>query len=68
MTMVSFNDPWGFVSNGQDERHLLRSWREGLPFFGFASRFRWFRETILKSPYAVYLLPKPNDQPMAWGS
>ncbi|GAB1319696.1 Pisatin demethylase [Madurella fahalii] len=62
MTMVSFSEPWGFVKNSRDERHLLESWRDGLNLFGFAGRFRWFRDTILKSPLlAPHILPKMSD-------
>lgn len=63
MTMVSFSEPWGFVQNSRDERNLLESWRSGLNFFGLAGRFRWFRDTILKSPLlAPYFLPKSSDK------
>jgi hypothetical protein len=62
MTMISFNAPWGFVSNSRDERNILASWRQSLPFFGFAGRFRWFRETVLQSQLTAKLLPVPDDQ------
>ncbi|KAK3998181.1 Pisatin demethylase [Cladorrhinum sp. PSN332] len=62
MTMVSFSEPWGFVGNSRDERQLIQSFREGLRFFGFAGRFRWFREVVLKSPLAPCFLPKMSDK------
>lgn len=62
MTMVSFTEPWGFVQHSRDEGHLLGAWREGLPYFGFGVRSRWYRNTILKSPtLAPWFLPKTSD-------
>ena len=61
MAMVCFSDTWGFVSNSRDERNILQSFRDSLVFFGFAGRWRGFRETVLKSPLARYLLPAATD-------
>lgn len=62
MTMLSFTEPWGFVKNSRDERGMLSSWREGLPFFGFAGRFRFFRSNIMTIPgLNLWLLPKTSD-------
>ena len=60
--MVSFNKPWGFVKNSQDERGLLHSWREGLDFVGFTARFTFFRKYIITIPgIDTWLLPKPTN-------
>lgn len=62
LTLVAFSRPWGFVRNGRDEGHLLHAWREGLPFFGFAGRARWFRRNVLRSPrLAGWFLPGTSD-------
>lgn len=61
MTMLSFTDPWGFVSNSRDERNILKSWREGLDFFGFVGRFRWFRDVVMKTSWGLYFLPNMSD-------
>ncbi|KAF6802326.1 cytochrome P450 monooxygenase [Colletotrichum sojae] len=62
MTLVCFTDPWGFVSNSRDERNMLESWRKGLTFFGFAGRFRFFRDVVLKTSWGCrYLLPSTSD-------
>ncbi|OCL10020.1 cytochrome P450, partial [Glonium stellatum] len=68
MTMFSFTEPFGFVKNSRDEHHILQSFREGLPFFGFACRFKFFRNHIIKIPaVAALLLPKPSDRSgMGW--
>ncbi|CAG8960190.1 hypothetical protein HYFRA_00010669 [Hymenoscyphus fraxineus] len=62
MTMLTFNEPWGFVENGRDERNLLRSWRNGLAAFGFSTRFRFYRNVILKSPLGVFFLPRIGNE------
>ncbi|ETS76796.1 hypothetical protein PFICI_12183 [Pestalotiopsis fici W106-1] len=63
ITMVSFTQPWGFVRNGRDERGLLESWRIGLPFFGLAGRWRWFRQNIIANDaLAKFFLPKMSDK------
>lgn len=63
ITMVSFSEPWGFVRNARDERGLLESWRIGLPFFGLAGRWRWFRQNIIANDaLAKFFLPTMNDQ------
>ncbi|KAK1622509.1 cytochrome P450 monooxygenase-like protein [Colletotrichum phormii] len=61
MTLVCFTNPWGFVDNSRDERNMLKSWREGLVFFGFAGRFRFFRDVILKGSLSKYFLPGTSD-------
>ncbi|KAB2575893.1 D-amino-acid oxidase [Lasiodiplodia theobromae] len=61
MTMLSFTEPWGFVHNSRDERHMLHSWREGLDFFGFVGRFRWFRDVVMKTRWGLYFLPSVSD-------
>ncbi|KAL1639377.1 hypothetical protein SLS58_007958 [Diplodia intermedia] len=62
MTMLSFGEPWGFVANSRDERNMLRSWREGLDFFGFVGRFRWFRDVVMKTRVGARLfLPSVAD-------
>ncbi|KAK8081260.1 Cytochrome p450 [Apiospora saccharicola] len=63
MTILSFNEPWGFVDNGRDERNLLASWRAGLDFFGIAVRWRWFRQHILANDrLSPYFLPSADDR------
>ncbi|PGH07083.1 hypothetical protein AJ79_06361 [Helicocarpus griseus UAMH5409] len=68
MTMVSFTDPFGFVKNGRDERRILTNWREGLDFFGFVGRFKFFQTHIITLPgIAARLLPKITDETgMGW--
>ncbi|EEH18607.2 hypothetical protein PABG_07667 [Paracoccidioides brasiliensis Pb03] len=68
MTMISFTNPFGFVKNGRDERHILRNWREGLDFFGFMGRFKFFQTHIITLPgLAARLLPKlTDDAGMGW--
>ncbi|OJD40783.1 cytochrome p450 monooxygenase [Diplodia corticola] len=61
MTMLSFSEPWGFVRNSRDERNMLRSWRDGLDFFGFVGRFRWFRDVVMKTRWGLYFLPTVSD-------
>jgi hypothetical protein len=63
MTMLVFTEPWGFVRNSRDERGMLESWRAGLPFFGLAGRWRWFRRNVLTNDYAArYFLPTGSDR------
>jgi cytochrome P450 len=50
MSMVSFTEPFGCVENQRDEKAILWNWRQGLPFFGLAARFRFFRDTVIKLP------------------
>ncbi|KAK3688935.1 cytochrome P450 17A1, partial [Podospora appendiculata] len=61
MTVVSFSEPWGFVKNDRDEKHILESWRKSLDVWGFVGRFGWLRENVFKSSLSVYLLPKTDD-------
>ncbi|KAK7739789.1 hypothetical protein SLS62_011231 [Diatrype stigma] len=63
LTMLAFSVPWGFIRNGRDERGFLRSWREGLDYFGTAVRWRWYRHTVLRSALlAPYFLPSASDR------
>lgn len=60
--MLSFTEPWGFVNNSRDERGILASWRRGLDFFGFAGRFSFFRNYIMRIPgLNIWVLPKTVD-------
>lgn len=62
MSMLTFGEPWGFLKNDRDERNLLKEWRSGLDFFGFAGRFRFFRERIMKIPgLNMWLLPTTSS-------
>ncbi|KAL3428258.1 cytochrome P450 monooxygenase [Phlyctema vagabunda] len=62
VTMIAFTESWGFVENSRDERGMLASWRNGLDFFGFAGRFRFFRERMMKTPgLNTWLLPRTSD-------
>ncbi|KAK3317172.1 hypothetical protein B0T19DRAFT_479305 [Cercophora scortea] len=61
MTLVAFSEPWGFVQNDRDEKHILESWRKCLDVWGFVGRFGWLRENVFKSPLSVYLIPKTDD-------
>ncbi|KAF2200129.1 cytochrome P450 [Delitschia confertaspora ATCC 74209] len=63
MSMISFTEPFGSVRNQRDEKRVLTEWRKGLPFFGFASRFRFFREVIIKLPViGAWFLPKASQE------
>lgn len=66
--MLSFTDPWGFVKNSRDERGILKSWREGLDFFGFVGRSKSFQKYIMTLPgIASLVLPKTTDNGgMGW--
>lgn len=68
MSMISFTTPFGCVQNQRDEKDILTNWRKGLDFFGFVSRFRFFREHIVKLPVVgLWLLPSvSNDSGMGW--
>lgn len=60
--MVSFNEPWGFVKNSRDEKGLLESWRQGLDFLGWATRFKFFRKHVMTFPgIAALLIPSPDS-------
>ncbi|KAI8187605.1 hypothetical protein KHU50_001101 [Colletotrichum sp. SAR 10_65] len=61
MTMVSFTDPWGFVTNSRDERNMLASWRRGLFSFGFVNRFRWLRDRVTRVWWGHFFLPSTSD-------
>ncbi|KAK5659954.1 hypothetical protein OQA88_13419 [Cercophora sp. LCS_1] len=62
MAMVCFGEVWGFVESSRDQRGFPGSFREGLVLFGFVGRWRGFRETVIKSPLAKYLVPKTGDE------
>ncbi|KAL1856139.1 hypothetical protein Plec18170_004008 [Paecilomyces lecythidis] len=68
MSMLSFGEPWGFIRNDRDERGILKSWREGLDFFGFVGRFKFFQNNIMKLPgIGALFLPKTTDSSgMGW--
>ena len=62
MTMFSFTNPWGFINNQRDEHGLLGAWRHGLNFFGFAGRWEFFRNHIMRIPKLnTWLLPHTTD-------
>lgn len=62
MTLVTFGEPWGFVENSRDERHIIASFRESLALFGFAGRCRGFRDYVLRyPPLARFFLPTASD-------
>ena len=62
MSMVSFTEPFGFVRNQEDVRLILTKWRQGLNYFGFVGRFRFFREHVMKWPYfETWCLPATSD-------
>ena len=68
MTMVSFTTPCGFVKNSRDEKLILTNWREGLDFFGFVGRFKFFQKYVLNLPgIGSLILPKITDSHgMGW--
>lgn len=59
--MVSFTDPWGFVTNSRDERNMLQSWRHGLFAFGFVNRFRWLRYRVTRVWWGHYFPLSTSD-------
>ena len=68
MSMVSFTTLFGCVERQEDVRDILKNWRLGLSFFGFASRWRWFRDVVLQLPVAgMWFLPKvESGSGMGW--
>ena len=68
MSMVSFTAPFGCVERQEDVRDILKNWRLGLSFFGFTSRWRWFRDVVLQLPVAgMWFLPKvESGSGMGW--
>jgi cytochrome P450 len=68
MSMVSFTTPFGCVETQTDVRDILKNWRLGLSFFGFAVRWRWFRDVVLQLPVVgLWFLPKvENGRGMGW--
>jgi len=68
MSMVSFTEPFGCVERQEDVRDILKNWRLGLSFFGFAVRWRWFRDVLLQAPLVgLWFLPKvENGSGMGW--
>lgn len=68
MTMLSFTHPFGFVKNSRDERNILGSWRQGLDFFGFAGRSKFFQNYLMHMPgLGAIIFPKITDNNgMGW--
>ena len=68
MSMISFGEAFGCVRNQRDEKLILTNWRIGLDFFGFACRFRFFREKVIPLPgVGRYFLPSmSNEVGMGW--
>jgi hypothetical protein len=68
MSMISFGEAFGSVENQRDEKDILTNWRKGLTFFGFAARFRFFRERIIKLPkIGFWFMPSiSNESGMGW--
>ena len=68
MSMISFTHAFGCVQNQRDEKDILQNWRHGLLWFGFATRFRFFRECIIPLPVVgLWFLPSvSNDRGMGW--
>lgn len=68
MSMISFTEPFGSVDHQRDEKNILTNWRQGLGFFGFVSRFRFFREYIIKLPVVglKFLPAMSQDSGMGW--
>ncbi|KAG9206154.1 hypothetical protein G6514_004876 [Epicoccum nigrum] len=68
MSLVSFTTPFGCVERQEDVRDILKNWRLGLSFFGFAVRWRWFRDVVLQLPVVgLWFLPKiENGTGMGW--
>lgn len=68
MSMISFTVPFGCVERQEDVRDILKNWRLGLSFFGFAVRWRWFRDVVLQLPVVgVWFLPRvENGKGMGW--
>jgi hypothetical protein len=62
MTTFTFNEPWGFVKNGRDERGILTSFRRDLDFIGWSQRFSFFRDHVMRLPGLARLLtPQPDS-------
>ena len=68
MSMISFTNAFGCVKNQRDEKLILTNWRIGLDFFGFACRFRFFRENIIPMPFfgRKFLPSVDNEVGMGW--
>jgi cytochrome P450 len=68
MSMITFGTPFGCVENQRDEKSMLHNWRQGLDFFGFAGRFRFFRDHIIPLPVVgLWFLPSTsNHSGMGW--
>lgn len=68
MSMISFTEPFGCVETQSDVKDMLKNWRLGLTIFGFAGRFRFFRDVVLHLPVVnLWLLPSmSNDTGMGW--
>jgi hypothetical protein len=68
LSMIAFSAPFGSIKNQRDERNLITNFRQGLPAFGFAGRFKFYREKILTLPILTrFLLPSVADESgMGW--
>lgn len=68
MSMISFTNAFGCVKNQRDEKDILTNWRKGLDFLGFAARFRFFRNVVLRLPVVGgWFLPSTShDSGMGW--
>ncbi|KAF2854574.1 cytochrome P450 monooxygenase-like protein [Plenodomus tracheiphilus IPT5] len=68
LSMISFTEPFGCVRNQRDEKGIMANWRKGLPFFGLAVRWHFFRVYILNIPVlGSWLLPATTKESgMGW--
>lgn len=68
MSMISFTIPFGSVENQRDEKEILTNWRQGLTFFGFIARWRFFRERLVPIPMigSLFLPNVSDDKGMGW--
>ncbi|KAF2145342.1 uncharacterized protein K452DRAFT_283700 [Aplosporella prunicola CBS 121167] len=68
MSRLAFGEAFGFVESSGDHLKLLDSWRQGLRFFGLASRWTFLNQFVLKLPFvSSLLLPKSDDKGgMGW--
>lgn len=62
VSMIPFTDKFGCVKIQQDEKDILGNWRKGPYFFGFAGRFRFFKEHTVKLPVVgLWFLPSVSN-------